>query len=165
MTNEKIKSTSSLEVNIILKLTETEARALKAITVYGAKPFLEVFYEKLGKSYLQPYEKGVISLFETIDQELPQHLKKADDARNIWRQVENKDSFKEDPLNIQIIDTKLSIRTLRILQEGFGVYTIGDIIKNKITIQDLLAVRNCGKVTRQEIINLLAEYNLELISQ
>lgn len=80
---EKINSTSTIEISVVLKLTEAEARALQAMTVYGHKPFLEGFYEKLGKSYMKPYESGVISLFDTIKKEMPKHLRKIDDVRNI----------------------------------------------------------------------------------
>ncbi len=82
----KVKSTSSLKVNFTISLTEIEARALKAITEYGSKPFLEMFYEKLGRSALEPYEDGIIDLFNTIGNELPEHLKKADHARDIWNE-------------------------------------------------------------------------------
>lgn len=54
---EKIKSQSAFELNIVLQLTETEARALKEFTVFGVDAFLKVFYEKLGKSTLEPHEK------------------------------------------------------------------------------------------------------------
>lgn len=81
---EKIKSASTFEVKITLSLTEQEARALKAIVGYGTKAFLDCFYEHLGKFYLQPHEKGVQSLFETISTELPQHLAKADETKKIW---------------------------------------------------------------------------------
>jgi len=84
---EKIKSTSFVEIGVILRLTEKEARALKAITEYGSKAFLETFYEHMGKSVLQPYEEGIIDLFLTIKEELPEHLRRADDARNIWRKA------------------------------------------------------------------------------
>lgn len=81
----KIKSTSQFDVQVILKLTEKEARALQAITLYGTKSFLEFFYKSLGKTYLEPNQSGLESLFETIKTELPKHLKKADDTRDIWR--------------------------------------------------------------------------------
>lgn len=84
MSESKINSTSNFEVSITLKLTEVEARALGQLTVYGTPTFLKVFYEKLGKSYLQPHEKGIISLFETIRKELPQHIAKADKARKVY---------------------------------------------------------------------------------
>lgn len=80
---EKIKSVSTFEVKINLELTEVEARALEAITVYGTKSFLDYFYRDLGKHYLQPHEKGVYSLFETIKSELPKHLNKANEIREI----------------------------------------------------------------------------------
>ena len=81
---EKINSHSSLEFKIVLNLTETEARALQALTVYGTKSFLDYFYRDLGKSYLQPHEKGLIALFETIKRELPPHLNRMDETRKIW---------------------------------------------------------------------------------
>lgn len=69
-----------------IELTLDEARALEAITTYGAKSFLEGYYKQLGKSYLQPHEKGVKSLFETIKQSLPY---KIHDADNIIKAVNN----------------------------------------------------------------------------
>lgn len=74
----KIKSASQLEVRVILTLSEKEARALEALTKYGAKVFIETFYEKLGRDYLTPYSEGIESLFQTIKDELPKHLDKAD---------------------------------------------------------------------------------------
>lgn len=56
---------------VTLVLTEEEAGALDALVGYGFEPFRDAFYEKLGKeklgkAYLQPYEKGLKSLFETV---------------------------------------------------------------------------------------------------
>jgi len=81
---EKITSTSQMEFQVTLKLNEKEARALNAITLYGAKGFLNVFYENLGKNYLQPNETGLISLFDTIKEELPRHISKFDKCREKW---------------------------------------------------------------------------------
>lgn len=81
----KVSSASSLEVTILLKLTETEARALKALTVYGSEEFLKFFYQNLGKAYLEPHAKGLVSLFDTIRTELPRHLQKADNARAVFK--------------------------------------------------------------------------------
>lgn len=81
---EKIKSTSNINVQITLNLNETEARALELMTSYGTREFLNAFYAGLGKYYLQPFEEGVTSLFETVKRELPAHLKKADDVRAVW---------------------------------------------------------------------------------
>tara|TARA_R110000851_G_scaffold209158_1_gene361560 strand:- start:309 stop:569 length:261 start_codon:yes stop_codon:yes gene_type:complete len=77
------KSTSRLEPKFTLELSESEANALVAMTMYGHTPFLKGFYTKLGKSYMQPYEAGVISLFSTIGSELPPHIRRIKDARKI----------------------------------------------------------------------------------
>lgn len=81
---EKVNSTSQFDIQVILKLTEQEARALKAITEYGTKEFLKCFYEHLGKVALEPYQSGLESLSETIKKELPKHLNRADDVRSVW---------------------------------------------------------------------------------
>ena len=81
---DKVKSTSQFNAQVILVLSEQEARALLQIVQYGTKSFLEVFYKHLGKCDLQDHEDGVKSLFETIKTELPQHLNKMDDTRGIW---------------------------------------------------------------------------------
>ena len=80
----EIKSSSQMDFQVTLKLTEIEARALEAIVGYGAKEFLNCFYEHLGKHYLQPHETGVISLFSTIKDELPKHLYRFDKCRKTW---------------------------------------------------------------------------------
>ena len=78
MSKASIKSKLEFDIKISIELTLSEAKALKEITGYGHKSFLEGYYKQLGKSYLQPHEKGVISLFETIKQTLPNELHKAD---------------------------------------------------------------------------------------
>ena len=80
----EIKSTSKIDVQITLQLTEVEARALQAITVYGTKEFLKCFYTHLGRNYLEPHEEGVVALFETIKTELPFHINKVNDVRDVW---------------------------------------------------------------------------------
>ena len=64
MANLKIKSNVTAEFT--LTITEQEARALAAITGYSTDDFLKVFYQHMGSYYLQPHEKGVYSLFETL---------------------------------------------------------------------------------------------------
>jgi hypothetical protein len=83
---EITKSTSNMDFGVILKLSEKEAKALEAITVYGTKEFLETFYKYLGETYLKPHEEGLKILFETIKTELPKHTKKFDKIRDIWRE-------------------------------------------------------------------------------
>lgn len=77
----KIRSTSKIEATVTLQLTEQEAKALLNMTVYGHKSFLEFFYKNLGRHYLEPHESGVISLFDTIKKELPQHINNIDTLR------------------------------------------------------------------------------------
>jgi len=59
-------SNSVMEFNVFLRLTESEAEALNALVIYGHKNFLEVFYERLGKAYMQP--------FENVKAQIPPHL-------------------------------------------------------------------------------------------
>ena len=77
------------EINgeVTLVLNESEARALDAIVGYGAEPFLKAFYEHLGKAYLQPYERGLRSLFESVrtgDGSVSLFLTKLQDARAVF---------------------------------------------------------------------------------
>lgn len=76
-----IKIDTKVEVNITITLTEEEARALNAITIYGNTAFLKVFYEHLGKNYLQPHERGLIDLFSKIQSSLPENLKRINKVR------------------------------------------------------------------------------------
>jgi len=77
MSKVELKSDVKVEFQINLKLSLEEALALETMTRYGHKAFLEGYYKHLGKSYMQPHEKGLISLFTTINTELPQHIRTA----------------------------------------------------------------------------------------
>ena len=72
---------SKVTTKAILELDEEQLRALDALVGYGFKPFVEVFYEKMGKHYLQPHEQGLKRLFETIRRDVPNALAKVDMAR------------------------------------------------------------------------------------
>lgn len=74
MATAEIKSELKLSINITLTLTLEEAKALNEITGYGVDAFLEGYYKQLGKSYMQPHERGCRSLFETINKNLPPKL-------------------------------------------------------------------------------------------
>ncbi|GAG09337.1 unnamed protein product, partial [marine sediment metagenome] len=54
----KLHNEVTVHYECTLRLTEEEMRALDALTGYGFRPFLKVFYEKMGRHYLEPYEKG-----------------------------------------------------------------------------------------------------------
>jgi hypothetical protein len=73
------------EVSLTLSFTlgEGEARALEAIAGYGTDSFLEIFYAKMGKSYLQPHEAGLRSLF-VLARSLNGHLDRVDQARRVF---------------------------------------------------------------------------------
>ena len=77
-----IKSNVRIGFEVYLQINEVEARALLAIAGYGNKEFLEIFYKSLGKSGLGPNEAGLISLFDTIKTELPDHIARFD--RTLW---------------------------------------------------------------------------------
>lgn len=79
MAEAKLKSDVKLDLVVILELSIDEAIALNEITKYGHKAFLEGYYKQLGKSYLQPYENGVKSLFDTIDKSLPNAISKSNE--------------------------------------------------------------------------------------
>lgn len=78
MATAEIKSKVNLDIRVTLDLSLAEARALREITKYGSKPYLEWFYKNLGKHYMQPHEKRLISLFDTIND----HLDKSVDLAN-----------------------------------------------------------------------------------
>jgi hypothetical protein len=80
--NSQIKPTVSFAIRMVL--TEEEARALDAIVGYGDKAFLEAFYEKMGKAYLQPHEKGYLSLASSIREQLVPQLHDIDVA---WEKI------------------------------------------------------------------------------
>lgn len=59
-------------------------RALEALAGYGSDGFLKVFYQHMGRAYLEPHEVGLRSLFETIRTELPPILCRADSAKKAF---------------------------------------------------------------------------------
>lgn len=62
----QLEGRAELRALIVIVLSEAEAGALDALAGYGTDAFLEVFYEKLGKAYLKPYESGLRSLFDSV---------------------------------------------------------------------------------------------------
>lgn len=74
----------NIELRIALELTESEARALDALVGYGDDAFLEVFYAKLGKAYMEEHEMGLRSLFRSVRDLMPALLSRTDDARQVF---------------------------------------------------------------------------------
>lgn len=83
--DDKVRLNHQITVTATLTLTEEELGALDALAGYGHKGFLEVFYEKMGEAYMKPYEKGLISLFETIRSNVPRALRDVKEARESLR--------------------------------------------------------------------------------
>lgn len=81
MAEIKILSQVKPEFNVLLKLSEEEARALEAIVGYGPDKFVEWFYKNLGKHYLKPHENGMRSLFATVRKELSHRLYDIDNIK------------------------------------------------------------------------------------
>lgn len=73
-----------LEVEVVMRLSEAEVRALEALAGYGTDGFLEVFYKHMGKHYLQPHESGLRSLFEGVKEHLPPIMARTNDARRAF---------------------------------------------------------------------------------
>lgn len=81
MSANRLVQWARVEVKATIALTEIELAALDALAGYGVDPFLKVFYEKLGKAYLEKHEAGIRSLFEAIRSEVPRLLSQAQVAR------------------------------------------------------------------------------------
>jgi hypothetical protein len=68
----------NLSVEVILKLDEQQVKALDALAGYGFDAFIEVFYAKLGKHYMQPHAEGLRRLFATIKTDISPLVGEAD---------------------------------------------------------------------------------------
>lgn len=79
-----IKNNIKVEATAVLELNEDEIAALDALIGYGVEPFLKVFYEKLGRSYLEPHAAGLRSFFEGV-RDAGGIVQKAKDARNLLK--------------------------------------------------------------------------------
>ena len=78
---------SDVTLNVTLMISEAEARAMLALTAYGADGFLKTFYEHMGESCLKPHEKGLRALFDVIRSEVTPMLARADKARAAFREA------------------------------------------------------------------------------
>lgn len=73
-----------VDIDVAIKLNESEMRALDALVGYGPDAFLKVFCEKLGGAYMRPHEAGLRSLFATVKAHIPSILRRADAARKAF---------------------------------------------------------------------------------
>jgi hypothetical protein len=65
-------------------VTEGELRALDALAGYGDEAFIKMFYDKMGKSYLQPYEKDLREFLRSVRVLASPILSRADSARKAF---------------------------------------------------------------------------------
>lgn len=71
---------------VLLKLSEEEIMALDGIFGYREDDFLKAFYEKMGSSYVKPYESGVRSLHKTVKGQLASVIADIKQAKMILSQ-------------------------------------------------------------------------------
>lgn len=77
----KILARPNVTISVTVELSEAEIGALDALAGYGVDEFLKVFYERMGRSYLEPHEKGLRSLFGSVRESWPNMMSMAKEAR------------------------------------------------------------------------------------
>lgn len=80
----KIIKQATIKLELTFTVSESEARALDALTCYGADKFLEAFYTHLGTVYMEYHESGLRTLFASIRESVPHYLKRTDEARKTF---------------------------------------------------------------------------------
>jgi len=80
----EIEQRPTITLEATLRITEAEVRALDALVGYGDDAFVKVFYEHLGKSYMQPHEAGLRLFFKSVRALVPGILRRTDDARLVF---------------------------------------------------------------------------------
>jgi hypothetical protein len=78
-----IEARPTVVLDVLVRLNEQEAGALDALFGYDVEVFLKVFYELMGRAYLEPYEQGLRSLHASRGF-LSSVLSKAKDARKVF---------------------------------------------------------------------------------
>lgn len=73
--------TTHLEFTTTITLTEGQIRALDAMVGYGDDAFMKAFYIKLGRHYMQPFEKDLRELFDNIRENVIPAKREVDDMR------------------------------------------------------------------------------------
>lgn len=81
-----IQPDTGISASLHIHLNEMELRALDGLAGYDVDAFLKVFYEKMGKHYLQPHEAGLRSLFARIRSFVPTYIRRIDVARKAFEQ-------------------------------------------------------------------------------
>lgn len=81
------RSIVQAKLTVLLELDESEVRAPSGIFGYNVDHFLKVFYERMGKTYVQPHETGVRSLHNTIRGVLAGPIREMDKARTAMQEA------------------------------------------------------------------------------
>ena len=76
-----LKINTSVNITASIELTEGQLRALDALACYGPDNFFKAFYVKLGKAYMQPFERDMRELFSLIRAQVPPALAGIKEAR------------------------------------------------------------------------------------
>lgn len=76
----RFKEHVQIEVCIEVVLSESEARALDALSGYGVDAFVAAFYDKLGEAYMRKHEAGLRDFLRTVRSQIPKILSKVDRA-------------------------------------------------------------------------------------
>lgn len=80
----KLDARPRIEMEVVMSLTEEEARALEAFAGYSHDETIKVFYEKLGSAYMKEHEAAFRSFLKGCREVLPSLLTKATDARDVF---------------------------------------------------------------------------------
>ena len=74
----------NVNLDLTFRINEAEARALDDLTGYGIDAFINAFYEKLGKAYMEKHEAGLRSFLNSVHKFIPPELAKLDVARQAF---------------------------------------------------------------------------------
>lgn len=91
----KITHRPEVNLQVAFVVDESEARALEALAGYSIDSFIETFYVKMGRSYLQPYEKGLRTFLASINSVVKPALRQIDEARGVF--VGTHKAVRKDP--------------------------------------------------------------------
>jgi len=72
---------ASIEMSMTVTLTEAEVRALNAIMGYGVASFLKAISSQLSEALPRAHEAGIRSLFDTLQPQCVNAIKRAEAAR------------------------------------------------------------------------------------
>jgi hypothetical protein len=80
----RLESLPKLDMEIVLRVNEAEARALEALGAYGEDAFVDAFYSRLGTSCMKPHEDALRSVLKAFKAILPGELARFEKARAVF---------------------------------------------------------------------------------